>query len=197
MRTLGTVITTAVAALVTTAGTAQADVYQHLDSLAVKLQGQVRELHREVDLHFRNTTAYRHLHADMEQMERAAEHIHEVAHQRGSVTHLRADVERLDRLYHHMEGVIHDLAHDRRIDRQTIRHLQREMAAVGDTLHHMREDLRQLTSAPRHRVPAPRVPAPPIRTDGWSIEFGPGGIRVVPSRQPQLPGHGHGHDHDR
>jgi hypothetical protein len=193
-------IRTAFVALIATAGAVQAQPYDHIDSLAMKLQRQTQALHREVDMHFKNTRAYRHLHQDIEQMEQAARHIHEVAHGHGSVAHIRADVEKLDRLYHHMEEVIQDLSHDRRIDGQTIRHLRREVAGVGDTLHHLREDLSQLTPAPRPRVPAPRLPGPEIQAPGWRIEFGPRGIRVAPPRQPQLPapghGHGHGHDHD-
>lgn len=177
MRTLGTMITTAFAALMATTGTAQADTYHHIDMLALQLQRQTRALHREVDLHFRHTRQYRHLHEDVEQMEHLAEHIHDVAHRHGSVAHLRADVEKLDRLYHHVEELVHDLSHDRRIDYRTIRHIRQEMAKIGDTLHHLRDDLRRL--APVHRPHDSHIGRP-----GVSIEFGSGGIRFTPGFRP-------------
>jgi hypothetical protein len=165
-------ITTALAALMTTTGTAEAHSYHHIDMLALKLQRQTRELHREVDIHFRHTRLYRHLHSDVEEMEHLAEHIHDVAHAHGSVAHLRADVEKLDRLYHHVEELVHDLAHDRRIDFRTIRHIEREMAAIGDTLHHLRDDLRHL--APVHRPHTTH-----IKTPGFSIQFGTRGVQDI------------------
>lgn len=190
MRALGTMITTAVAALVTIPGSARADTYDHMDMLALKLQKQTQALHREVDLHFKNTRSYRHLHEDIEQMEHLAAHIHELAHRHGSVAHLKADVDKLDRTFHHLEDVVRGLSRDRRIDFQTIRHIRQEMAGINDTLHHLQDDLRRLTPAPALR---PHGHGSHIDAPRWRIELSPRGIRVAPPTRP----HGHDHDHHR
>lgn len=115
--------------------------FDHIDKLASQLERQARDLHKEVDAHFRRTPQYRHLHEDVTEMARLAQHIHEVAHDEGDVRHLRADVKKLDRLFHHVEEVVDDLAHSRGADRRAVRHIRGALKEMGRTLHHLREDL--------------------------------------------------------
>jgi hypothetical protein len=103
-----------------------------------------------------------------------------VADGHGSAAHLRADVEKLDRLYHHVEDLVHDLSHDRRIDYRTIRHIERELAGIGDTLHHLRDDLRRL--APVHGPHGSHM-----HTPGFSIQIGPKGVQGI-QVAPGFPG---------
>lgn len=150
IRGMTTCVAAAFAALLAGGSTAQAVPYAHVDQLAYRLQKQTQELHREVDIHFRNTPLYAHLHRDIVEMQKLAQHIHEVAHHEGDILHLRADVEKLDQLYHHVETLVAQLARDPRIDNQTIRHISQEMYQIGQTLHHLRDDLR-----PVHRPICP------------------------------------------
>jgi hypothetical protein len=113
----------------------------HVDRLALQLQRQTRDLHREVHLHFRSTPQYRHLARDISEMDRLATHLHGVAHRQGSRTHLRADVDRLDRLFHHVEELVDEMAALRWIDRRALTHLRQSLVQVGRTLHHVQEDL--------------------------------------------------------
>jgi len=125
-------------------GTVQAQTYEHIDRLALRLARQTAEMHDEVHAHFRNTPDYRHLDHDVAEMERLARHIHDVAHHRGSLAHLRADVEELDRNFHHIEDIIERLARTRQIGFRTLSHFRETMAAIDDTLHHLRDDLAQM-----------------------------------------------------
>lgn len=142
IRGVTTCVATAFAALLAGGNTAQAVPYVHVDQLAYRLQKQTQELHREVDIHFRNTPLYAHLHRDIVEMQKLAQHIHEVAHHEGDVNHLRLDVDKLDQLFHHIEALVGELARDPRIDDQTIRHISQEMYQINQTLHHLRDDLR-------------------------------------------------------
>ena len=131
----------AVAGLLNSGGTARADVHDHVDGLAVRLQREVQAVHREVDAHFRGSPQYRHLHRDVSELGRLASHLHDVAHRRGNVYHLRADVRRLDQLVHHAEELVDDMARGGRLGGTTLDHLRRSLHQVSDTVHHMVEHL--------------------------------------------------------
>jgi hypothetical protein len=145
-------------------GSAQAQSYQHIHRLALQLERQTAEMHREVHLHFRRTPDYVHLDRDVAEMERLARHIHDVVDQRGSVRHLRADVERLDHLFHHIEDVIGRLARTRQIGPQALSHFRGVMGEVGGTLHHLRDDLSRMRDVdhdhghPGHRPGGLNIP---------------------------------------
>lgn len=134
----------AVLGLFTLGGTARAQSYEHVDRLAVQLERQARELHREVHNHFWNTPQFRHLDRDIEQLERLAAHVHEVAHHQGDLRHLRQDPRQLDRSFHHVEGLVEELARSRTADRRTIAHLRRALERMGATLHHLQDDVDSL-----------------------------------------------------
>ena len=129
---------------------AEAYTYAHIDRLAVTLQRQTAELHREVHLHFRPTPSYKHLDEDVAAMERLARHIHDVAHDGGSIAHLRSDVNELDRLFHHVENLVESMAIRGRLDRHTIAHFSRVMESIDDTLHHLRDDLNHMVHTTPH-----------------------------------------------
>ena len=174
LRNLTLATVTAVAAFLPTAQAQPIAVpYAHIDQLACRLEKQTQLLHREVDLHFKRTQLYAHLHTDIAQMERLARHIHDVALRRGSVAHLRTDVNQLDRLYHHVEDLVRALARDPRIDLQTISHLARGMAQVEQTLHHLQEDLRPVIVQPLCPFEAQR-----LRTGGYIDPHGHGFVPV-------------------
>lgn len=135
--------TLAVALLGTFAGTAaaQAPSRQHIDRLAVQLQRQLSDLHKEVDAHFRATAQYRELDRDVAEMERLAAHIHEVVDRGGGLGHIRADVGKLHRLVHHVEGQVEGIARSGQIGRRTLAHLRVAVERVASTVHHLEEEL--------------------------------------------------------
>jgi hypothetical protein len=170
------------------ASSAQADVYRHIDELALRLQQQAQELDREFTLHYRHASQYRHLRSDSREMVELAAHVHDVAHDCGPLTHLQSDLRQLDHLFHHIEDLVAEMEHDaRRGDYHSryghyghpghwgggyhgrgghihgdTRHVRRLMKAMEDTLHHLQEDVDELAAAQR----APRfgraVPAPVV-----------------------------------
>jgi hypothetical protein len=148
----GAAVVVAVAGLFA-GGTARAQSFAHIDRLAVQLERDARAMHREVDLHFRRTPQYRHLHDDVSEMERLARHIHEVVHRGASVRHLRSDVEELDRLFHHVEDLVEDLARFRGIDPYAFSHFRWSLRRMERTLHHLRDDLRELDHHHGHHHP--------------------------------------------
>jgi hypothetical protein len=149
-----TIITVALAGFALT-GTAKADTYSHIDSLAVRLQSYALLLDREFTAHYSHTHEYRHLKSDSVKMARLAEHIHEVAHHHGSISHLQSDLRQLDRLFHHVEELVEEIEHDvafgdihgdfhgGHIHGETT-HVRRILRAMENTLHHLQSDVDEL-----------------------------------------------------
>jgi len=157
MTLLRTLLTALAAAtlMAATADRADAQVYQHLDQLALRMQGEARTLYSEVRLHYSHTSAYPHLRSDVIQLYRAAAHVHEVAHHRGSLHHLRSDLAKMDRLLHHVQRLVDS------IDFHTSHghgghthgaayHVRQVLNRMESLLHHMRRDVASLTSPPIH-----------------------------------------------
>jgi len=126
--------------------------YRHLENVAEDLRSDARGLVREFALHFRHTPEYAHLRSDGLEMYRLADHIEEVADDRGSVIHLQRDLAELDRLFHHTEGLLRQIT----IRAQQgagghihgdLRHVARDMQEMAQNLHHLREDVEQLVRA--------------------------------------------------
>lgn len=140
----------ALAATFTLTAVASADVYDHIDRLALQLQLQARDLYGEV-AHYRHTSEYGHLRSDASRMFYLAKHVHEVAHRHGNVAHLERDVRELDRLFHHTQGLIYRIEHnaqyhgDGHVHGHT-GHVKGLLAKMEGTLHHLQADLRELRS---------------------------------------------------
>ncbi len=84
--------------------TASADVYNHLDRVALRILKKSERLVKETE-HYRNTPQYRHLLSDAREMCKLATHIHEVTHFEGNLRQLQRDVYQLDQVFHHVEGL--------------------------------------------------------------------------------------------
>jgi hypothetical protein len=145
--------TLALAALAFTTKSADADTYDHIDHLAVKMQAQSRELLKEFALHYRHKSGYFHLRSDAIQLNRRAAHIHSVAHHAGSVHHLRDDLRRMDRLFHHLESVLAqtDLSFGGHAHGDT-HHVFEVMHDLEVNLHHLKRDIDELDNAAHHGV---------------------------------------------
>ena len=175
---------------------AQADTYSHIDGLAVQLQRQATLLDREFTAHYRHTSQYRHLHSDSIQMVRLAGHVHEVAHNHGSLAHLRSDLRQLDRLFHHIEDLVDEIEHTAggfghhdyghyghghhgfggygggHIDGNS-RHVARILRQMEDTLHHLQDDVEQLAALEdRHHDHRSRGPVIRFGRPGFSFWLG-------------------------
>jgi len=129
----------------------KADTYHHIDSLAVKMQAQTRELVNEFALHYRHNSGYYHLRSDALQLSRIASHIHSIAHYSGNVHHLRNDLEKADRLFHHLEGVLArtDSSYHGHNHGDT-HHVFELMHDLEQNLHHLKDDIEELDEAAHH-----------------------------------------------
>jgi hypothetical protein len=137
--------------LLVAAPTAQAD-YHHIDQLALRMERQARELISEVDAHYRHHSMYRHLRSDSVGLYRLARHIHELAHHQGPSHHLRADLDSADHRQHQIQSLVAQsafapLGHTH----GNVGHLRRRLGQMERTLHHLRDDVAQLTTP--HPVP--------------------------------------------
>jgi hypothetical protein len=151
----GKILLATVAALGLTATVSQAQIwyprpgqrddrgrYNRIDELAVRLERQTQALNREVDTHFRNTPAYRHLERDVDDLVRKADHIHRVAHNTRDRGHLREDVNEFERQLRHVDRLVHELP--RRfgsIDRTAIAHIHRAIERVQDAVNDLQRAL--------------------------------------------------------
>ena len=131
---------------------AVADTYSHIERLAESLRRDARGLNREIERHFRHTPEFVHLRSDGQAIYRLADHIEEVADDRGPVIHLRRDLAELDRLFHHTVGLMQQITI--RAQRGlgghihgSLGHVARDLQEMAQTLHHLQEDVEQLVRA--------------------------------------------------
>jgi len=175
-------------------GTAFADHYQHMDEMANQLRNLSSRAAWEVHDNFRGSRDFRHLYSDMYEMYTLSDHIHELLHHGRNLNHIREDVEALDRTFHHVEELVAQIrpADDFHFHggfhgghghfapsgptRSDLLRLRAVMDRMEDVLHHLQDDLRQLTvGAP----PAPIVrPAPVVRPAPSRIQLGNGKFSV-------------------
>ena len=133
---------------------ANAASYEHIDSLALKLQSNSAKLYHEFKLHYSHTPEFRHLISDASSMYHRCKHIHELAHHHGSLHHLASDLRTLDRSFHHLDRLVKSMECDAEhgfsghIHGYTghVHSLLRQMAR---DIHHLREDIEELTD-PHH-----------------------------------------------
>ncbi len=181
-------IATTTAILVTSglfADTARAG--HHIDELAYTLRNQAVAVTREVYTGFRGTPQFEHLYSDVYEMYKLADHIHDVAHVRGSIPHIRRDMEEMDELFHHVEDLVADISRNSRSSHRSrfghhghhghyghhgvssyhLRRLCRLLEEMEDTMHHLLEDVSV------GAVPVPAVPTPPTRVVPVPSQVGP------------------------
>lgn len=128
-------------------GAAFADTYRHIDELAVTVERQARMLEREVSV-YRHTAEYGYLLSDTRRLARLAEHMHEVAHERGCLTHLESDLRQLDSAFHHLERTLEHIEEDSfrghcRVHGSTV-HVRRLMHSLELNIHYLQDDVRAL-----------------------------------------------------
>jgi len=138
--------------LVWVAPAAKAGSFEHIDELAGELQGFSSKLSREFRDHYRHTPQYRHLTADARKLRTLANHIHEVAHE-GNLEHLHDDLHDLEELLHHVDGLVDEIEHEAEHGgghtHGDTRHVRRILKDMDGTLHHMLEDVEEMTGGAR------------------------------------------------
>jgi outer membrane murein-binding lipoprotein Lpp len=140
-----------------TAGSLQAQSYEHIDSLALRLRSQTGRLAADLRYHYRHLNQYRHLYRDAVAMYRLADHIHTIVHHGEDLDHVASDVRELDELFHHTEDLVHEIDfHDDHVDfghwhfghghhghhgHGSLRRLRDRLDSIEDTLHHLSDDI--------------------------------------------------------
>jgi len=141
-------------ALLAVASTASADVYSHLDNIAIKVKVKGQALSSEVRAHYAHTPYYRHLLSDSYEVAALADKVHDIAHHHGDIYVLDAYLTRLDRLFHHVADLIESTERAARYghghvacDTRHVKHLLHDLEGL---LHHMLSDVKQLKAAHIH-----------------------------------------------
>lgn len=147
-RSLGVLVVVLLSSLTT--AQANADLYQHIDVLALRIQRTARKLLNET-VHYRHTPEYRHLVADTQDILRLSTHIHDVTHFEGNLRHLEVDLAELDRQFHHLEAVFDRIEHNAAFGQGHIHgntaHVKRLLNSIEGNIHHIQDDVRSLNRA--------------------------------------------------
>lgn len=137
-----------VAALSALGAKAEAASYEHIDTLALRLQNQSSTLYWEFRNHFSHAAHADHLLSDTADMYRLAKHIHEVAHFGSGLNHIAADLDKLDRQFHHLEDLVSHINEDAAFGGGHVHgntwHVRRLMRQMENTLHHLRQDVNEM-----------------------------------------------------
>lgn len=143
---------------------AMADTYRHIDDLANDIERKARKIVSE-SRHYRHTPEYRHILQDAKDMRELADHLHDVAHDHGSLAHMEADVRQLDAEFHHLQSLF------RRVEREAdyghghvhghTGHVWTLLHAIEEDIHHLQDDLRSLRQ-PLHHGSSFTVARPPV-----------------------------------
>ena len=176
---------------------ANADVYRHIDQLALKIQRSSKRLINETR-HYRHTPQYGHLVADTNAIYRLAKHIHDVTHFEGNLNHLQRDLDELDRQFHHLERVFDQVEHDAAFGIGHVHgntaHVKRLLNTIEDAIHHISIDVREIRQScigarhdPVHTKPAV-YSRPVYRVNYGSGYYGRGGSHIYSAKS----GHGYG-----
>ncbi len=115
--------------------------HERIDGLAHRLERDARILNREARTHCNGFPAYRLFEAEVNEIVRLADHIHDVACSGGSLHHLRHDLARLDRLYQSAERLFDRLVWEHRLDRTTVHHLRAALNRVENDIGILRDEL--------------------------------------------------------
>ncbi|QEF98231.1 hypothetical protein Mal15_22800 [Stieleria maiorica] len=146
------------------ASPALADTYRHIDELANDIEDKARLLEKEVR-HYRHTPEYRHLVEDTRAIRKLADHIHDVAHDHGSLSHMESDLRELDREFHHLVSVFDRVerhaAHGHGHIHGDTRHVRRLLHYIEVDIHHMQNDFRSLRR-PYHHHDRTTLARPPV-----------------------------------
>ena len=157
MKTLIRIVTAAIA-LGAGAGTLQARYSgSSLSREAHRVVDDANQLTREVNLHFRHSSGYRHLLRDAAEIRGKAEHIDELSHHLHGIDdlrHLQDDLEDLDELVHHVAELVEDISHGRGHGHGhthgDTHHVERLIASLNRSLHSMERMASEMGRRCRH-----------------------------------------------
>ncbi len=144
----------AVTAMALATGKAEARGENELVRLTHSIEDIAAELKDEFRIHYRHSSAYRHLMSDVSQILAEAGHIDSLAHNpHSSLRHIKADLEDLDDLAHHLHDLVDAVDRGRysgHVDGNT-RHVHSLLSSLNGTIHHMERVVAAYAAPPVHR----------------------------------------------
>lgn len=164
--------------------TADANVYSHIDRLAVRIDNRAEQIVRETR-HYVRTPEYAYLVADAQAMCRLASHIHEVSHFEGNLFHLQSDVAELDAQFHHLDSLITSIEHNAAYGSGQLsgctKRMRRLLNLIETDIHHMQSDLNSLLRPVPVVVSRPAFVPQPVYVRPVPVNVAP-----RPCRQPAV-----------
>lgn len=143
----------AAAALLAPSASVQARGHNDLSDYAHRIEHVGREIKNEFQTHYKRSSAYRHLMADINEILVKAEHIDQLSHDPyTSYRHIKTDLEELDRLAHHLHDVVDAVEKGRYrgyVD-GGLAHVHHKMDALNDSIHRMERAVVAYSRPPRH-----------------------------------------------
>jgi len=131
----------------------RADHFGVLHNYAKTLESQAERIDREVNHHFNYLPMSKDLRADVCEMARLADHIHDLQHQPASLRHMQSDLQELDERFHEVEDAVllmrrmasgHVECRHARPNEYYVRRLSERVAEMGRTLHVMQDTVELL-----------------------------------------------------
>jgi hypothetical protein len=193
MKSLITLVAPMTAVLGLTTGNADAGhERRQIDNTARTLAGQTAQFSRELRLNFSDARQSRNLQQDANAMAALADHVHDVARDRGQLVRLRQDVANIDRLFHQIDARVADLERDARRPARYrafpngngyefhagstsgrtahISRLRGMLNGIGATIHDLQEDLDDAVRG--NGRPGMQAPFPPAGRPGFPSNNG-------------------------
>jgi len=115
--------------------------YEALHRAAQAVERNARDLHEEVDTHFRPSPAYDHLHKHARDIERLAKAVHDITDEARNARLLREAVAKLDDEVHHFVDVVEEAKHFREVPPRAYAHLREEAGELHRAVRAMMREL--------------------------------------------------------
>jgi len=115
--------------------------YEALHRAAQAVERNARDLHEEVDRHFRPSPAYDQLHQQTREIERLARAVHDITDEARNAALLRAAVAKLDAEVHQFVGLVEEAKHFREIPPRAYVHLRKEAGQLHQAVQAMMFEL--------------------------------------------------------
>jgi len=140
----------ALIAMSVSASQAKADTYGHIQGLALDTMLKIDALMGETH-HYVHTPNYQRMIRSISNMRQRAVRVHVLSIQHGCLIEMGEELRRLDAQYHRIEGLFdnteYEAGHGHGHIHGATGHVKEHLKCIEDNVHHIREDIAQLTRA--------------------------------------------------
>ena len=132
---------------------ASADIFAHIDNLALRIQVQAERLQAATE-HYIHTPGYSDMVCATNQLRQRATLIHDLAHSHGCMYAMASHLAVLDAQFHRLEALFdhveYEASHGHGHVHGSTRYVKRVLGNMETNIHHLRADIDQLHRDSRH-----------------------------------------------